>query len=98
MNGERHRQQRRLIMPAFHKQAVANYHDLMVNYTADMLDRWQSADQIDLMPELRQLILRIVSHSLFGLDELWKNERLGNLIDQFTRMTNAPQYLLVPPL
>jgi cytochrome P450 len=98
MNGERHRQQRRLIMPAFHKQAVANYHDLMVNYTADMLDRWQTADQIDLMPELRQLILRIVSHSLFGLDEIWKNERLGNLIDQFTRMTNAPQYLIVPPL
>ncbi|MBC8172169.1 MAG: cytochrome P450, partial [Anaerolineae bacterium] len=98
MNGERHRQQRRLIMPAFHKQAVANYHDLMVNYTADMLDHWQTADQIDLMLELRQLILRIVSHSLFGLEDVGKNERLGNLIDQFTRMVNAPQYLLVPPL
>jgi cytochrome P450 len=98
MNGERHKQQRRLMMPAFHRQAVANYHDLMVNYTADMLDGWQSADQIDLIPQLRQLILRIVSHSLFGLDEVWKNERLGNLIDRFTRMINAPQYLLIPPL
>lgn len=98
MNGERHRQQRRLIMPAFHRQAVAGYHDLMVMYTNEMLDGWQTGGQIRLMPELRRLVLRIVSHSLFGLEDVWKNERLGRLIDRFTQMLNSPQYVILPPL
>jgi cytochrome P450 len=98
MNGERHRQQRRLIMPAFHKQAIATYRDLMVRHTAEMLDRWTPDTQIDLMPELRRLILRIVSQALFGLDDVAMNERLGELIYRWTRMINAPQNMLLPPL
>lgn len=98
MNGERHRQQRRLMMPAFHKGAVASYRDLMVHYTDEMLSRWKSGTQISLAPELRQLILRIVSHSLFGIDEPDINERLGNLIYRWTRILNDPKYLFLPVL
>lgn len=98
MNGERHRQQRRLMMPAFHKGAVASYRDLMVHYTDEMLSRWQPGTQINLAPELRQLILRIVSHSLFGIDEPDINERLGNMIYRWTRILNDPAYLFLPVL
>lgn len=96
MNGERHRQQRRLMMPAFHKQAVTGYRDLIVQYTAEALERWKRAGQIHLMPELRQLILRIVSHALFGLDNLAENEQVGSLISRWTRMSSTPQYILLP--
>jgi cytochrome P450 len=98
MNGERHRQQRRLMMPSFHRQAVAGYAGLMAHYTADMLRRWQNAGQINLMPELRQLILRIVSHTLFGLDDPAENENLGKLLFRWTRLANSPVYVLLPPL
>jgi cytochrome P450 len=96
MNGERHRQQRRMMMPAFHKQAVAHYADLMVCHTDEMLNRWQQADRINLMPELRRLVLHIVSHTLFGLDE--SNERLGDLIVRWSRISSSAVHLLVPPL
>lgn len=98
MNGERHRQQRRLMMPAFHKGAVASYRDLMVHYTDELLSRWQPGTQVALAPELRQLILRIVSHSLFGIEEPDINERLGNLIYRWTRILNNPTYLFLPVL
>lgn len=98
MNGERHRQQRRLMMPAFHKQAVAGYGDLMVRYTAEALDKWQRAGQMNLMPELRQLVLRIVSQSLFGLDDPASNEHLGSMISNWTRMGNSIEYHLLPHL
>lgn len=98
MNGERHRQQRRLMMPAFHKQAVNTYRDVMVQYTDEMLERWQVGEQIDLMPEIRQLVLRIVSRTLFGLDDRAKDEQLGNLIYRWTRMSNSAPNVLFPPL
>jgi cytochrome P450 len=98
MNGERHRQQRRLIMPAFHRQAVAAYAGAMADYTTKMLEGWTQKDQINLMPDLRQLVLRIVSHSLFGLEAAAEDGKLGALIDRWTPMVNAPQYVLFPPL
>ncbi|MBZ0285441.1 MAG: cytochrome P450 [Anaerolineae bacterium] len=98
MNGERHKQQRRLMMPAFHKQAVSTYRDVMVGYTEKMLEGWQVGKQIDLMPEIRQLVLRIVSHTLFGLDDPTQDEQLGNLIYGWTRMSNSAPNVLFPPL
>ena len=41
MNGERHKQQRRLMMPAFHRQQIAAYHGDMVGMTQEVLDTWQ---------------------------------------------------------
>src|SRR5918998_910390 len=40
MNGPRHRQQRRLMQPAFHKQQIAHYRADMVALTAHMLAGW----------------------------------------------------------
>lgn len=98
MNGERHKQQRRLMMPAFHKQAVSTYRDLMVGYTDEMLNRWQVGGQIDLMSDIRQLVLRIVSHTLFGLDDPAQDEHLGNLIYRWTQMSNSVLHLFFPPM
>lgn len=98
MNGERHRQHRRLMMPSFHKQAVAGYRDLMVQHTEAMLARWQPGTQIDLIAELRQLILRIVSDALFGMDNQSIDSQFGDLIYRWIRLVNSPQHLFLPVL
>src|SRR5579864_7130553 len=40
--GEFHRQQRRLVQPAFHRSRIENYADTMVRLTGEMLAEWQT--------------------------------------------------------
>src|SRR5579859_1029366 len=45
-DGEFHNQQRRLILPAFHRKRVESYRDIMIAYTGRMLEDWQPGQQL----------------------------------------------------
>lgn len=87
MQGEQHKQQRRLMQPAFHKRQVAGYGEEMIQLTTTMLDRWQEREQIDLHREMRQLTQRITVKTLFGLDNERELLRIGVLLEH---MANSP--------
>jgi cytochrome P450 len=63
-----HLQQRRLLQPAFHRQRIAAYADVMTTYTADLADEWHAGAQFDLAQEMMRLTLRIVGKALFDTD------------------------------
>jgi cytochrome P450 len=65
MNGAQHKQQRQLILPPFHKNAVAGYHDLMVELTQEVIGQWKPGRR-DVYIDMRALTLRIASALLFG--------------------------------
>jgi cytochrome P450 len=62
--------QRRMMQPAFHRQHMANFIDLMASETMDTANRWRQAvadgETLDLMKEMSGLTLRIVARSMFG--------------------------------
>src|SRR5215467_2216458 len=64
--------QRRLIQPAFHRQRIAAFGDLMTASTTAMLARWDTrpagAGPLDVAKEMMGLTLRIVGQALFGAD------------------------------
>jgi cytochrome P450 len=91
--GERHKQHRRLMMPAFHKKQIAQYHADMVLLTQHMLDRWQVGARLDVLTEMKQLTLRIAVKTLFGVDDEAEMERVGLLL---RRLKTAPLALAVP--
>jgi cytochrome P450 len=65
------RRQRRLAQPAFHRQRLAGYADLMVEATAGMLARWDHADLergMDIGAEMARLTLTIAGRTLFSRD------------------------------
>src|SRR5262245_35592785 len=47
MNGDVHKRQRRLVMPAFQKSAVEGHRDAIIAATNRILDRWKPGDTID---------------------------------------------------
>jgi cytochrome P450 len=85
MNGEKHRQQRRLIMPAFHKKQLKSYHDDMISITQTMLESWAYGQTRDLLRDMQDLTLSIVSHSLFGLDQV-ASSSMGRMLDQWLQL------------
>lgn len=67
--GELHRRQRRLSQPAFHKQRVASYADLMVEYAERMQrERWEDGATLDIAEEMMRLTLMIASKTLFDTE------------------------------
>jgi cytochrome P450 len=67
--GEFHHRQRRLAQPAFHRDRVGRYADIMVSYTDRMQrERWHDADTLDVAREMNRLTLAIVGKTLFGTE------------------------------
>ena len=67
-NGELWRRQRRAIQPAFRKERLADYADLIVEYTQAMLDGFQDGEELDVDRAMMDLTLRVVSKTLFDHD------------------------------
>jgi cytochrome P450 len=86
VNGEMHRQHRRLLMPAFHKKQIESYRDDMVLLTQRMLDRWQVGQRVDVQDEMSRLSLRIAGKSLFGDAD----SHVGVLLQQMIRVLLRP--------
>ncbi len=83
MNGPQHKQQRQLILPPFHKRAVAGYHDLTVELAQEVIGRWKPG-QRDVYADMRAVTLRIASAVLFG-HEASDAYRIGHLLDVWAR-------------
>ncbi len=85
-DGEFHRQQRRLVQPAFHKQRIESYADTMVHLTQDMLDEWQPGSEMNIAHAMQFLTLRIIAKALFNIDSRTQVAELG---DAFTKLISS---------
>ncbi|MBV9688760.1 MAG: cytochrome P450 [Ktedonobacteraceae bacterium] len=68
VNSDEHRQQRRLLMPTFHKKRIEAYRDDMVTITQQELDQWQDGEQRNICKAMQMLTMRVVTKTLFGED------------------------------
>jgi cytochrome P450 len=66
--GDFHRRQRRLAQPAFHRQRIASYAGVMVDYALRTSGRWYDGAKLDLSVEMMRLTLGIVGKTLFDAD------------------------------
>ena len=66
--GAMHLRQRRLMQPAFHRDRIAGYGDLMVGYADRMRRSWRDGAALDISREMNRLTLSIVGKTLFDVD------------------------------
>src|SRR5215467_4331147 len=81
-DGDFHRQQRRLIQPAFHKHRVEGYADTMVHLTEEMLEQWRAGSEVNMSQEMQRLTLRIIMKALFNIDSPAQSAYLGQAFNQ----------------
>jgi cytochrome P450 len=66
--GEFHVRQRRLVRPAFHRERIAAYAQVMTSYAARMIDRWRDGERLDVAAEMSHLTLAIATKTLFNAE------------------------------
>lgn len=76
-DGDFHRQQRRLVQPAFHRQRIESYADTMVQLTEEMLEQWRPGSEVNIAQEMQFLTLRIILKALFNIDSPAQAAQLG---------------------
>ncbi|HYI00753.1 cytochrome P450 [Hyalangium sp.] len=96
-DGEFWLRQRRLMQPAFHRQRLATYGQVMSEHSQRFLARWRDGDSRDISEDMMELTLGIVVRCLFGLEvEDKATEGVGpafaKVIDHFSKV----QTLVVP--
>jgi cytochrome P450 len=66
--GSFHMRQRRIAAPAFHRQRIAAYADVMVERATLRRAGWHAGQTIDIGAEMMQLALEVVARTLFNTD------------------------------
>jgi cytochrome P450 len=66
--GERHMRQRKLLLPAFHGEAIARYTDMITAVTEREIDRWPSGRPFSLAPRMQAITLDVIMSGIFGID------------------------------
>jgi cytochrome P450 len=60
------RRQRRLVQPAFHRERINTYGEVMVERAGQMAAGWQDGETRDVHRDMMRLTLEIVARTLFG--------------------------------
>jgi cytochrome P450 len=96
--GENWLRQRRLVQPAFHRDRIPAYADVMVTFTERLAATWQDGESLDILPAMKRLTLEIIAKALFNSDLSSQagvvGEALEVFLEEFSARTNSG--LLVP--
>ncbi|MDQ2834808.1 MAG: cytochrome P450 [Acidobacteriota bacterium] len=80
-----HMRQRRLAQPAFLRQRIAAYGEVIGDNVLGVSQKWRSGEVMDLHEEMLELALRIVGKCLFDLDVQSRDEvkKISAAVDAF---------------
>jgi cytochrome P450 len=80
--GERWRRQRQLVQPAFHRERIAAYGRIMVEYAEKMTATWRDGEMRDAHHDMTKLTLDIVAKTLFDADVASEAADIGAAIEK----------------
>jgi len=83
--GEEWKRQRRLAQPAFHRQRISGYGDVMVEYADRMISGWNPDESRDIHRDMMKLTLEIVVKTLFNADISGDADKVGRVLSKMVK-------------
>ena len=83
--GDFWRRQRRLAQPAFHRQRISSYGDIMVDYTTRAIAKWKDGEQHDIARDMTRLTLEVVVKTLFNSDVSNDADHVGAMLSEIVK-------------
>src|SRR6266436_2428381 len=82
--GDFWKRQRSLIQPAFHRQSIMAYTEVMTRAAGRMLDAWKEKRERNIHEDLMRVTLEIVGQCLYGAEVADAAERVGHAMEVVT--------------
>lgn len=87
--GDFHLRQRRLAQPAFHRQRITAYAELMSTYAARTASGWRDSATLEVHQEMARLTLAVVAKTLFDADVEGEAEEIGRALTVALKLFDA---------
>jgi cytochrome P450 len=94
LDEDSHLAQRRLLLPAFHGEAMERLEGLMIELAEREIATWPRGEEVRLHPCLQRLTLEVVLRTVFGLEQGERLERLRDLLTQLLAFSESPLSML----
>jgi cytochrome P450 len=106
--GDFWKRQRRIANPAFHRERIAHFAEVMVRCTTDMLDEWDQrvtkGEPFDVSREMMRVTLRVIGLTMLSADVQARSSIVGEALDEVLHVTIArvqrmlswPEWVPVP--
>ena len=95
-----HKERRRVLQPAFHKDQVAAWADIMATEAGRLVEAWTLRSDFDIRAEMRRLTLGIVGATLFGADFGGSAQQIAAVLERVAAKSRwlGPAFTLIEPL
>jgi cytochrome P450 len=91
VQGEEHRRHRRILQPAFHRDRIATYGNVMARWSQQWRDARSAAEVLQLRTEMARLTLGIIGEAMFGAEDDDTAQEIRKFLDaamvRFTPLT-----------
>jgi len=84
--GAFHLRQRRLAQPAFHRDRIRRYGEVMVDFSMRTREKWRDGQQLDMHHEMMRLTLAVVAKTLFDADVEAEADEIGGALTEVMMM------------
>jgi cytochrome P450 len=88
--------QRRLAQPAFHRERIAAYGEVMVACVENMIGGWRTGETLDIHQEMMRLTLEIVVRTLFGADAPAEAHGVGKAVEAIADYFSSQSIYILP--
>jgi cytochrome P450 len=95
-DGERHLRLRRLLLPAFHGEAVRRYAEHVRAAAAAEVERWPAGRPVALLPRMQAITLEVILRLVFGIADPLRLGRLRALLPELIEAGASPLLWLLP--
>ena len=97
--GARHLRQRKLLLPAFHGEAVQRYVEMIADVARQEIDHWPLGEAFALAPRMQAVTLEVIMRGVFGVgaasDTTDAERRMRQALRRMLAASMSPLYLLV---
>jgi len=89
LDGDRHLQQRKLLMPPFHGERMKAYGQIIRNITEKVINNWTPGKSVIAQSTMQEISLEVILHAVFGLSEGERYQQIQQLmINMFSLFSN----------
>jgi cytochrome P450 len=94
LDGARHVQHRKLLMPPFHGERMQSYSTIMREITDHTIEHWPVGRPFPIQAEMQEITLNVILRTVFGIDEGAEFTHLRALLIELLSLGTKPLNLI----
>jgi cytochrome P450 family 110 len=90
LDGDRHLQQRKLLMPPFHGERMRAYGQIICEITEQVTSQWVIGQPFIARSSMQDISLQVILRSVFGLKEGERYQQIKQILIEMLNVFNSP--------